>query len=269
MLGLHQPGWARRLAFVAIAALAVVAFDALPAGAVLRTGPNPAHGLARGASTQLVLSATGPGESVNGFIANPNSGFDPTHGYPTTIPPPNFSAKDEGFAGVIYGTPVGGGAQMDLYCIDINTDTYIGNGYALGTWDEANVPHVGYVARILDEYYPNTNQPSSLTNVDQRAAAAVQAAVWFFSDSYVLSTSESIESTVASIVNKVISEGPLTPASATQPDHHARPPERAGRFGPRAVHSALDRHHDRDVDGREHVLQLHRYQPHRAGGGGA
>ena len=40
MLGLHQPGWAeRRLAFVAIAALAVVAFDALPAGAVLRTGP--------------------------------------------------------------------------------------------------------------------------------------------------------------------------------------------------------------------------------------
>ena len=96
---------------MAIAALAVVAFDALPAGAVLRTGPNPAHGLARGASTQLVLSATGPGQSVNGYIANPNSGFDPTHGYPTAIPPPNFSAKDEGFAGVIYGTPVGGGAR--------------------------------------------------------------------------------------------------------------------------------------------------------------
>ena len=51
---------------------------------------------------------------------------------------------------------------MTLYCIDINTDTYIGNGYALGTWDDANVPNVGYVARILDEYYPNTNEPSSL-----------------------------------------------------------------------------------------------------------
>ena len=51
---------------------------------------------------------------------------------------------------------------MTLYCIDINTDTYIGNGYALGTWNAANVPHIGYVARILDEYYPNTNEPSSL-----------------------------------------------------------------------------------------------------------
>ena len=54
------------------------------------------------------------------------------------------------------------GPRWTLYCIDINTDTYIGNGYALGTWNVANVPHVGYVARILDEYYPNTNEPSSL-----------------------------------------------------------------------------------------------------------
>ena len=161
----------------------------------------PAHGLARGANTQLVLSSTGPGESVSGYIANPGSAFDPTEGYPTEIPPPDFSSKDESFAGVIYGTPVGGGAEISLYCIDILTDTYIGNGYALGTWDEANVPNVGYVARILDEYYPNTDKPSTTPDgVDlttNETAAAVQAAVWFFSDKYVLSTSEAIESTVA------------------------------------------------------------------------
>ncbi len=78
----------------------------------------------------------------------------------------------------------------------------------LGTWDEANVPNVGYVARILDEYYPNTDQPSSLTDEYQRAAA-VQAAIWFFSDRFVLDTSDPLYSHVAAIADHVISEGPL------------------------------------------------------------
>ena len=75
--------------------------------------------------------------------------------------------------------------------------------------------------------------------VDNERAAAVQAAVWFFSDSYVLSTSESIESTVASIVDHVISEGPLTqpppPSLTISPDHLSGP---AGSvLGPYTVHS--------------------------------
>ena len=41
---------------------------------------------------------------------------------------------------MIYGTPVGGGTALQMYCIDIRTDTYIGNGYVLGTWSDANVP---------------------------------------------------------------------------------------------------------------------------------
>ena len=40
------------------------------------------------------------------------------------------------------------------------------------------------MARILNEYYPNTNLPV-LGNEDE-TAAAVQAAIWFFSDRYVL-----------------------------------------------------------------------------------
>ena len=189
------------------------------------------------------MSGTGPGQAVTGYIANPGSAFDPTAGYPTVIPPPNFSPKDESFAGVIYGTPVGGGTQVDLYCIDILTDTYIGNGYALGTWDEANVPHMGYVARILDEYYPNTDKPTTTPDgaalTTDQTAAAVQAAVWFFSDSYVVSTSEAIETTVASIVNTVKSEGPLTqpppPSLTVTPSNLSGP---AGSvLGPYTVHS--------------------------------
>ncbi len=78
----------------------------------------------------------------------------------------------------------------------------------MGTWDAANVPNVGYVARLLNEYYPHTNEPTALTNLDQKAAA-VQAAIWFFSDRYVLSTSDPLRKTVVAIVNRVRSLGPL------------------------------------------------------------
>ena len=58
-------------------------------------------------------------------------------------------------------TPVrpSGSTELSLYCIDILTATYGGIGYTLGTWDTTNVPNVGYVARLLNEYYPNTYAP--------------------------------------------------------------------------------------------------------------
>jgi TQXA domain-containing protein len=149
-----------------------------------------------------------PGQSVNGFIADPSNPFDPVaDGYPPMNPTTGFTPKDEGFAGVIHGAPPGGGATLNLYCIDINTDTWGGIGYALGTWDASNVRNVGYVARILNEYYPNTNLPA-LGNENQ-TAAAVQAAIWFFSDRYVLNSSDQVYAATVAIVNKVISEGPL------------------------------------------------------------
>ena len=58
-------------------------------------------------------------------------------------------------------------------------------------------------------------------------AAVVQAAVWYFSDNYVISTSDPLHDTVAAIVNNVIALGPLvdppppslqiTPATDTGP----------------------------------------------------
>jgi hypothetical protein len=155
------------------------------------------------------MSGTGPGQGVSGFIATSGSTFDPVRdGYPPRNPTTGFHPKDEGFAGIIHARPPGGGAELSLYCIDINTLTYPGIGYALGTWDAADVPNVGYVARLLNEYYPNSNEPVALTRLNQKAAA-VQAAIWFFSDRYVLSTSDPLRRTVVDIVNHIRSEGPL------------------------------------------------------------
>jgi len=106
----------------------------------------------------------------------------------------------------------------------------------LGTWDAANVPNVGYVARLLNDYYPHTNEPAALTNLNQKAAA-VQAAIWFFSDRYVLSTSDPLRNTVVAIVNHVRSLGPIVeppaPSLTLKPDSVSGP---AGRvFGPFTV----------------------------------
>ena len=79
----------------------------------------------------------------------------------------------------------------------------------------ANVPNVGFVSRILNEYFPNTNQPAGLTGLNQKAAA-VQAAIWFFSDRYVLSTSDPLHNAVVAIVNQVKAEGP-PPSSRHRP----------------------------------------------------
>ncbi|MBV9809742.1 MAG: thioester domain-containing protein [Solirubrobacterales bacterium] len=151
----------------------------------------------------------GPGRGVTGFIPDANNPFDPVaDGYPAQNPTTDWSTKDEGFAGVIHGTPTDGSPEVSLYCIDINTDTYPGYGYVLGTWDAANVTNVGYVARLLNEYYPNTDEPASLPDLNERAAA-VQAAIWFFSDRFVLSTSDPLHDTVAAIAAHIIKEGPL------------------------------------------------------------
>jgi len=129
-------------------------------------------------------------------------------------PTTGFTPKDEGFAGIIHGAPVGGGATLNLYCIDIFTATFPGLGYGLGTWDASGVPNVGYVARLLNDYYPNTSEPSTFPDgapMDiNQTAAAVQAAIWFFTDRYVVNTSMGeFRAAVVAIVAHVISQGPL------------------------------------------------------------
>ena len=198
---------------MALALMGLLLLQVAPAGAAVRHAPPGSRSHVRG-NTEMTVTDWSPGQGVTGFIANPDNPFDPVaDGYPEGNPTSGFTPKNEGFAGVIHGKPTGGGATLNLYCIDINTDTWGGIGYALGTWDASNVQNVGYVARILNEYYPHTNEPAKLANgntaTPNQTAAAVQAAIWFFSDRYVLNTSDSLHDTVVAIVNKIRAEGPL------------------------------------------------------------
>ena len=136
---------------------------------------------------ELVMTGTGPGRSgISGALAP--SQFDPLNGYPST-PPSGSVPKHVDFAGLITASPIPPGPGLLLYCIDISTPTSPGVKYQLGTWNESTVPNVGYVARLLNTYYPNTNLPLSLSNANDKAAA-VQAAIWFFSDKYVLNANQ-------------------------------------------------------------------------------
>jgi TQXA domain-containing protein len=158
--------------------------------------------------SQLVMAGVGPGHGVVGFLGPDGSVSDPSVPYPTANPGAPFTPKNEDFAGVIFGDPGNGGADVKLYCINIRTDTFGGVGYDLGTYDAANVPNVGYVARLLNNYYPAVPTQPALAN-DADRAAAVQAAIWYFSDNYVVNTGDPLHDTVAGIVNNVIALGPL------------------------------------------------------------
>ncbi|MGX7678741.1 DUF5979 domain-containing protein [Jatrophihabitans sp. DSM 45814] len=206
-----MPRLIERMALSVVAAATLVALAAPPAGAVAVPTP-PGASPRPAAPTQMTMSGTGNGQGVVGFIANATNPFDPvTEGYPPSNPTTGFTPKNEGFAGIIFGTATdGSNTQLKLYCFDINTDTYPGINYALGTWDSSNVPNVNYVAQVLDNYYPKTDEPAALTNLNQKAAA-VQAAIWFFSDRYALNTSDPLHATVAAIVAAVIAKGPALP----------------------------------------------------------
>jgi len=156
----------------------------------------------------MIMTGTGAGGGVDGFIGPAGSISDPTVPYPAA-PPAGFTSHPEGFAGVIFGTPSGGGPTLSLYCIDILTLTYGGIGYNLGTWDASNVNNVGFVAYLLNHYYPTVpTEPASLGSNNERAAA-VQASIWYFSDNYVLSTIDPLRPAVAAIVEDARTNGPL------------------------------------------------------------
>ena len=98
---------------------------------------------------------------------------------------------------------------LNFYCIDIDTNTFNGIGYQHGTWDDSNVPHVGLRRADPQRVLPQRarRQPAGLMTSQQ--AAAVQAAIWFFSDSYVLNVSDPLHDVVAAIANHVILQGPF------------------------------------------------------------
>ncbi len=170
------------------------------------------------------------GQGVDGWIASGSSTFDPTaQDYPATIPP-NFGHQPEGFAGLINAATYDGSETLQLYCIDINTDTWGGITYNLGTWSGATVPRVGFITNILNEYYPhNPNNPDLAGLSASQQAAAVQAAIWYFSDRYVLDPNDPIRPYTEAIVNHVRNQPPAP--TPQPPSLTITPPSTSGPAG--------------------------------------
>jgi Domain of unknown function (DUF5979)/Thioester domain len=237
---LLRRGW--RVPMLLVLALGVLLLQAAAAGAVVGVRASPSRPTVR-ANTQMIVEGWTPGQSVTGFIATASSAFNPvTDPYPASdTPPDGFVSKDEGYAGLIQGRPAAGGATLNVYCIDINTDTTVNIGYVLGTWDESGVPNVGYIERILDEYFPHTSEPTTLADgtpaTPAQTAAAVQAAIWFFSDRYVLSTADPLHDTVVEIVNRIKSEGALPAPTPPSLDLTPSSLSHSGVVGPFTVHT--------------------------------
>ncbi|MBE9927152.1 Cys-Gln thioester bond-forming surface protein [Cellulosimicrobium cellulans] len=190
--------WLSALALLAV----LLVLGAQPAHA--KPDPDGVGAGPRGPFTELSITGFGAGQSVDGFTTP--AGFDPLAGYPAGVPA-GSTADDADFAGAIQVTDTVSGQTTLTYCIDLLTDTRTGVNYKIGTWDEANVPNLGYVGYILDHYYPITGEPAAAPSANARAAA-VQAAIWFFSDSYVLATTDPVRPYTELIVADALANGP-------------------------------------------------------------
>ena len=113
---------------------------------------------------------------------------------------------------------VPGRQDLLTYCIDLATETEIGVHYELGDWSTANVPNLAYVTHILENYYPAVpTSPSTGTDVEK--VQAVQGAIWYFTDSFVVAPAYATEhNAVKAIVDATLTavNGP-PPAPASPP----------------------------------------------------
>ncbi|MBA2945137.1 thioester domain-containing protein [Streptomyces himalayensis] len=185
--------------------------------------PTPVFNDPAGLFTEAVITGTGSGSTVNGSTA-PDS-FDPLDGYPATIPD-GSTVHAAAFAGtIVIADPISGRTGL-TYCIDLHSDTEVGVNYEIGEWSEANVTNLGYVEYILQNYYPTTGEPAGATVANR--AAAVQAAIWFFTDNYVLATtgtSATVRTFTSAIVADALANGPS--AEPEEPELTVTPEELA------------------------------------------
>ncbi|PWC06051.1 thioester domain-containing protein, partial [Mycetocola zhujimingii] len=200
-----------RLVFSIAAVLAMLAMLLMPFGnaaGAAEPDPQPGGNSPRASNTEIQVLGRGTGQTVQGFLPTTPTTQDPTAGYPTTNPTTGYSPESS-WAGTIRTASLSDPTlTAEMYCINIRVQTQNGVGYESGTWEESTIPNIGYVTYILNNYYPTTNRPTGLTNTQK--AAAVQAAIWYFTDGFVLSTAPGpLRSAVAAIVQEAQTNGPV------------------------------------------------------------
>ncbi|KAA9135941.1 thioester domain-containing protein [Microbacterium caowuchunii] len=215
-----------------LGALAAAALIVLPLGQAAQANiPDEGAPIAEpitGPNTEIYLSNTGDGQNVTGGRPATGTTQDPTAAYPDA-PPAGYTGVST-FAGTIITRAVSDPSlTAEMYCINLGVQTASGVGYESGTWDESNVSNIGYVTYILNNYFPTTGAPASLGSDDERAAA-VQAAIWYFTDGFVLSAGTSaVRTAAAAIVADAQTNGPVVEPPA--PEVSIAPPTASAPVG--------------------------------------
>jgi len=207
---------------------ALVAVPLSPAQARL-ADPPPTVEPAVGESTDVLVDSLGAGLTITGLQPPTPITPDPLEPYPLGAEPIGYESVTT-FAGAITVTSVSDpGLTAPAYCIDLRVDTAVGVGYEHGTWAGSEVPNLGYVSYVVNSFFPTTSLPGDLANDDQRAAA-VQAAIWYFTDGFVVSPSNpDIQGATAAIVIAAQAAGPV--AEPPAPNVTVTPPDAAGPMG--------------------------------------
>ncbi|WP_146188043.1 thioester domain-containing protein [Mycetocola zhujimingii] len=202
-------------------------FAPSPSAQARVSDPSPIADPVFGPNTDIYMTGSGAGLTIDGFQPPTAITQDPAAPYPTTDPA-GYELLST-FAGIINTASIDDPSLVgEMYCINLRVSTQTGIGYESGTWEETNVPNIGYVTYILNTYYPATSLPAGLTD-DQRATA-VQAAIWYFTDGYVVSSAEAdIRAAAAAIVADAQTNGPA--AEPVAPEVTVAPPSAAAPIG--------------------------------------
>jgi Domain of unknown function (DUF5979)/Thioester domain len=186
-------------------------------------------------STDLVVAALEQGTDITGGIEP--VGFDPFAGYPAA-PTPGASVQTNWAGTLRVQETVEPFRTALVYCIDLTTSTYVGIHYNVGDWTEANVPNLGFVQYILTHYFPFVaGEPAAAPN-DVVRAAAIQAAIWYFTDRYVLAADAPVRSYTQAIVDDALANGPASEPAPPNLDlvpDHLRAPDTGDIVGPLVV----------------------------------
>ncbi|MCR2827140.1 thioester domain-containing protein, partial [Microbacterium sp. zg.Y909] len=176
--------------------------DAAPV-ADARIGPN----------TEIVTKAPAEGLRTTVYLPPTDTVPNPATPYPDDAAA-DFTSQ-YGFIGIITTTSVDDPSLIgEMYCISVRIPAAAGISYQSGTWSEANVPNIGYVTYILNNYFPAVAAPAGLTPDQQ--AAAVQAAIWYFTDGVVLGDDSPVRAATEAIIADAQANGPVTEPAAPE-----------------------------------------------------
>ncbi|MCR2791827.1 thioester domain-containing protein [Microbacterium sp. zg.Y625] len=195
----------------ALAAAALVVTPLMPAHASIDDA-TPVADAGTGSNTEIVITGVSEGLRLTGYLPPTAIVPDPAIPYPDS-PPADYTSRS-GFIGIITTASVDDPSSTgEMYCIAARTPTAVGIGYQSGAWSEANVPNIGYVTYILNNYYPAVEAAVGLTPDQQ--AAATQSAIWYFTDGLVLGAEDDVvRAATETIIAAAQANGPVTEPEA-------------------------------------------------------